>query len=594
MNTPESINDPTQNPTPDSSRLQGSEPPTSRREEGQRRTGYEGCHAARVGCKSRGSTCLRCLLLGLDCVRPFEDQQTLSTELEVTVKPEDGLPGDAIIPMAEDGLLGNDTPMTEDGSLGNETLKTEGGPTLWISQAQDTLDNTPTEPNRVCNDIAGNSVTSAQDHALQHQCSAGGRHNGRCLQIDSVTVLSWPVFAGQFEPQANAMAVLPQKHPEPRQPPDSSSESCLMLLVWALGAIAMPFPESRWYYSIKFPELGPALFGMASKRLGVVFAEGGILPAQCFFFAGVYLLYMLQPASAWRHFLQALAYCQELDVAIQGARKTQVPTPAPNSPPAELNLWWSCWKAEMDLRLSLGIFDFQTQGPAYTESLPDIPVNPYVDSTVRLFYSAEIALLKLTFRARNDIGQILSSFSGGNDANLEARLINAVIWYDEQARVWLASLPKPIALKMQSPESDIYCFTLSCRILDFKELIFWKFLEHAINSGKERLPQCVYAYAGRGILVCLNRILLAMKAGKHRHEGTWMLLQSCARSVIVIVAASLSHHAQSLLPKDWICFVDSGIHVLRYWVEESAGIRSQVRALEDLRQVEEIRKKLGC
>ncbi|KAH0499507.1 hypothetical protein TgHK011_006699 [Trichoderma gracile] len=300
----------------------------------------------------------------------------------------------------------------------------------------------------------------------------------------------------------------------------------------------------------------------------------------------------MQPASAWRHFLQALAYCQEFDVVVQGAREAQAPTTTPKPSPEEVNLYWACWRAEMDLRLCLGPFDFQEQDRAYIQFLPDVSVNPYVDIKVRLFYSAEIALLKLTTRARNDIGQILSS-SEGNDEDRVARLLKAVESYDKQGKEWLASLPKAISNLTKTSDLDTHKFTLGCRFRDFRELIFWVFIEAAINSGKERLPDYVYTYARQGILACMNRIRLAVEGQNHRHERTWVLLQSCARSVVILVAASLSHHAQTLLHKDWASTADAGIHVLRQWMGESDGIRNQVRALEDLRELEELLKKLG-
>ncbi|KAL6895484.1 hypothetical protein HDV57DRAFT_11585 [Trichoderma longibrachiatum] len=181
-------------------------------------------------------------------------------------------------------------------------------------------------------------------------------------------------------------------------------------------------------------------------------------------------MYMLQPVSAWRHFLQALAYWEEFDVVVQAARKTQAPTTAPIPSPAEVNLYWACWRAEMDLRLCLGPLDFQTQDRVYTESLPDVSVNPFVDVRVRLFYSAEIALLKLTTRARNDIGQVLASCSEGNDVDREIRLVQAVALHSVQVKAWLDSLPQAMdfrKVKLKSDDFDIYRFTLCCRCFGF-------------------------------------------------------------------------------------------------------------------------------
>lgn len=131
-------------------------------------------------------------------------------------------------------------------------------------------------------------------------------------------------------------------------------------------------------------------------------------------------------------------------------------------------------------------------------------------------------------------------------------------------------------------------------VLDFAELLSWAFLEDAINSREEKLSLAVQESARRGILVCLQRILLVESGQKHRHERTWLLLQSCARSVVILVAASLSQHAETLLHEEWIGPADTGIHVLRQWVAESDGVRNQVQALEELRELQQLRKMLGC
>ncbi|KAL6851590.1 hypothetical protein J3F83DRAFT_639895 [Trichoderma novae-zelandiae] len=569
----------------------------------ERKAPCQRCRAGKKKCEAQGPACTRCLRLGMDCVKSSGHPKR-----EASVRIEDLLRTNKATVKMEGVQLESEVPM-----------KTED------------------EPNGTVNN-------TTDKEAPQLQYVGDGRHNCRSLQIDSAKVFDWPVFAHLFGPQAKAMIVLRHKHPRRVQPPVSAldsflggpfvgdmlvgnfirnvhirnpilelaslerraldiwtggiecnPESCLMLLVWALGAIATPF-ASTMECDAEHRELGAALFGIAAKRLGATMAEGGIVPAQCFFYAGVYLSFEFQPVSAWRHFLQALAYCQEFDVAIQGAREPQAPTTALQRPSAKLNLYWSCWKAEGDLRSCLGLFDFQTQDRVYPESPPAFAVNAYMEGRFSIFYLAEISLLEMATSARNDIGQILSSFSGDNDGKLEALLKQTVKSYDNQGKNWRAALPQAVAFDMNTSfsEFDVYQFTLGCRLLDFEELVSWTFLEDAINSGGGSLPRHVFHYAGQGILACMNRIRMAEIGHNHRSEGTWMLLQSCARSVIVLMAASLSHHAQTLLPQDWICFVDAGIRVLRRWGGEDAGIQNQVLALEELRGLHDLRTELGC
>ncbi|KAM0264911.1 hypothetical protein ACHAQJ_000427 [Trichoderma viride] len=494
---------------------------------------------------------------------------------------------------------------------------------LLESQSQ-----SPSQSSPDINTIPHNIIGSHND--IQHYDS-DMRQSFRPLRIVSSEVLDWPVFGNRFSLQANAINVLRRKPPKPIQPSSSAlesflgntgasnklvtnfvqhvhiknpilelaslkrmvqhaclegvgwdSESCLVLLVWALGAISTPFQQPLRPCDQESLELGAALFGAATKRLGIVFAESGILSAQCFFYAGVYLMSMFQPVSAWRHFLQALAFCQEFDFAIQASQNLQTLTSPPETSPTEQRLYWSCWKSEVELRMCLGPFDFRTQDRVYPGHFPNPPANPEKDDRAWFFYLAEISLRRLNTRARNDIGQILSAYEE-DDENNESRLIEVVTSYDQQAKAWLASLPDTISLNSDPHEDDILKFILRCHLVDFNELVFWPFVSSAINSKKE-LTEDLSHYAHRGLATCVDRIRTAELGYLYRHHGTWMLLQSCVRSTMVLLAAMYSEHAQSLQPQNWALSVEACIRMLRDWRDEDAGILDQLVVLEQFRE----------
>ncbi|RFU81380.1 clr-1 protein [Trichoderma arundinaceum] len=478
-------------------------------------------------------------------------------------------------------------------------------------------------------DISTRSHNDTNDHSdITHQDSEV-RQAFRHLQIISSEVLGWSVFGNRFSLQANAITVLRRKPPKPIQPSSSAlesflgntvesnklisnfvehvhiknpilelanlkrmvqhtclegvgwdPESCLVLLVWALGAISTPFQQPPQPCGQESLELGAALFSAATKRLGIVFAESGILSAQCFFYAGVYLMSMLQPVSAWRHFLQALAYCQEFDFAIHASQNPQTLMSPPETSPTEQRLYWSCWKSEVELRMCLGLFDFQTQDRVYPGHFPNPPANPEKDDRAWFFYLAEISLRRLNTRARNDIGQILSSSEAG-DENTESRLIEVVTSFDQQAEAWRTSLPETISIDSDPQEDDILKFILRCHTVDFNELIFWPFVSSAANS-KETLTEDMSRYARRGFATCADRIRTAGLGYLYRHHGTWMLLQSCVRSTVVLLAAAYSEHAQDLLPDNWRESVEACICMLKDWKDEDAGISDQLKVLEQL------------
>ncbi|KAL7935553.1 hypothetical protein V8C35DRAFT_297644 [Trichoderma chlorosporum] len=483
-------------------------------------------------------------------------------------------------------------------------------------------------------DKSGTDSFPRQDDAATtqydtHQHDTGRRRHSRSLQIVSSEVLGWPIFGSQFGLQANAIAVLRRKPPKPIQASSSAlesflgntsasnrlttnfiqhvhiknpilelaslkrmvqhaclegvgwdPESCLVLLVWALGAISIPFKQPQQLCDKENLELGAALFGAATKRLGTVFAESGILSAQCFFYAGVYLMSMFQPVSAWRHFLQALAYCQEFDFAIEASQNPQTLTSPPETSPTEQRLYWSCWKSEVELRMCLGLFDFRTQNRVYPGHYPNPPANPEKDDRAWFFYLAEISLRRLNTRARNNIGKILSSPEADGE-EIEARLIEVVDSFDQQAEAWLTSLPDTISIDSDPHDDDVLKFILRCHLVDFNELIFWTFIDSAVNS-KESLPEDISHYARRGLATCEDRIRTAGLGHRYRHHGTWMLLQSCARSAMVLLAAAFSEHARSLLREDWVHSVEACISMLNDWKDEDAGISDQVMILGQL------------
>src|SRR2546423_4859298 len=98
--------------------------------------------------------------------------------------------------------------------------------------------------------------------------------------------------------------------------PAWDAESCLLLLVCALGSTASSFDSASVAGTDqRSMAVAQSYFSAAQKRIGTVTGTGGVLEAQCFFYSGVYLMSQLQPVKAWRLFTQALACCQEFSCA---------------------------------------------------------------------------------------------------------------------------------------------------------------------------------------------------------------------------------------------------------------------------------------
>ena len=121
------------------------------------------------------------------------------------------------------------------------------------------------------------------------------------------------------------------------------------LLIYALGTISGP-PESQpscssldVRQSVEFKK-AEAYFLAARKRMGVLFGDSGMIEAQCFFLAGVYLMATLRPFQARPMFVQALVCCEGF----------HIPLP-PNDPRHDENhtlqesIYWTCFKSELSV-----------------------------------------------------------------------------------------------------------------------------------------------------------------------------------------------------------------------------------------------------
>ena len=125
------------------------------------------------------------------------------------------------------------------------------------------------------------------------------------------------------------------------------AQSCLLLLIYAIGSIAGPYEKSASETSINFrqsPELRQAdsFFFAAQKRMGMLLCRSGVIEAQCFFLAGVYLMSTIRPIEAWKMFVQALACCQ----GFHDHRRPFEPE-LEDERQLEQSIYWTCFKSEL-------------------------------------------------------------------------------------------------------------------------------------------------------------------------------------------------------------------------------------------------------
>lgn len=354
------------------------------------------------------------------------------------------------------------------------------------------------------------------------------------------------------------------------------AESCLVLLVYALGSIASSFdnPSSPDSDSLARAR---SYFNASQRRIGAVLGTGAVLEAQCFFYSGVYLMSLLQPTHAWRHFIQALACCQEFEFATKSLGTGQVtPSDVYSGPPAEERLYWTCWKSELEVRQNLLLPDFTTKDHKYPRLFPTPPMdNSQEEHREWYFYLAEISLRRLETRIRNEVRYIRKP----NNDLAYVELSELVPSYEDQVNIWIQSLPEMMSLQSPEADDDVLKFILRGHLMNYYEVIYWPFVEAIINQrqGFEAAKE----YSAKGLQYCCERIRLNKPGFAHRHHGTWLMLQSCTRSALVLVAAVSGAVASELIPEDWRATVLDVIEMLKLWEHEAGDARNRLRILEE-------------
>ncbi|KAK3109844.1 hypothetical protein LTR53_016470 [Teratosphaeriaceae sp. CCFEE 6253] len=194
--------------------------------------------------------------------------------------------------------------------------------------------------------------------------------------------------------------------------------SCLVLLAAALGRIAKPFdaatamgagpgePDSNGCYAwareaANTPEeLGEAeaYFVLACRRLGGL--KHSLLGSQCFFFAGVYLMYTLRPLLSWQYFIHASTLFRlymSTAYPLGGPSRLLHPTHPSGSGDRTIKrleecMYWSCFKSEIEFRVELPLpqselasYPFpqmfpSPRSPARADVIQDVTAHPADDA----------------------------------------------------------------------------------------------------------------------------------------------------------------------------------------------------------------------
>ncbi|KAF3212246.1 hypothetical protein TWF106_010017 [Orbilia oligospora] len=614
------------------------------------------CRARRTKCDNLKPSCSFCLKVGAKCIQSPTDLSSFDPAslriLERLDDLEQILRGNSVIP-----------PNIES----EESRNTQNSHSPISRKANESTDSiSETESDGVSSKLIPGPVEEVlawPEFRFQLEAPPSMMHFFQTRQSDTFTDGFSPSHVSELEPQI-AKVLLDRffAHTHVKNPVldevhtrqlvsrlalhgiDWSPQSCLALLVCALGSLAAPIvgnedtrydvtPGSHQY------QTAHSFFHAAQKRLGICLTNGDIISTQCLFLSGVYMITIFRPIEAWRLFLQALSNCQTLDFLTRenSNRVVTVPynTASPSTPHTTLTttstdsqtrygnqtleqaIYWSAWKSEMEMRSELQPQDFKlpnTQKLTYPPFLPSPPNISDQDTSIDgltlseqrgwFFYLSEISLRRLVSRIKREILAFGDLCKEGVDTL--SLLSRSVEEYELQAKAWYDALPEAVRFDDLPVTNDICKFVLRGHYNNLFEMIYWPFVDAAVHYGSQgnvpspndevtqeesRFSDLAY----KGLEKHVERIRNDGCGYHHRHHGTLPMIRSSTRSALVLMAASFtlaekrdgttecnfdSRFSELRMPDGWQEVVYDVVEMNRYWRDEAADVKWRIDILE--------------
>ncbi|CAG8195708.1 unnamed protein product [Penicillium salamii] len=276
----------------------------------------------------------------------------------------------------------------------------------------------------------------------------------------------------------------------------------------------------------------------------------------------------LRPFDAWRMFSQSLAIS-----------KIVKRTMAYNEDDIVVleSVFWSAWKSERELNRELWM------PPKYPDldmphDFPGLPTT-YKEETLQAwyFYLSEISAWRLEIHAAKESRNF---FLRGN-GHLEdfAQTADGLM---QQLSDWQSSLASEVSITTENETEDMLRLILKSRALYISELVSWPFVYALIHDRIQPNSQTLHKWTARALQCHLHKLKNYRVQFYHRHAGTWLMIRSCARSVLILVGASKLPFAGDLIPKNWRGAVEDALEMFRFWqghVYELADAIGRIQAI---------------
>ncbi|KAI2912843.1 transcriptional regulator family: Fungal Specific TF [Aspergillus niger] len=324
-----------------------------------------------------------------------------------------------------------------------------------------------------------------------------------------------------------------------------------------------------------------------------------ILTAQCWFLSGVYQMYKLNAARAWMDFSRASA-ALSLHLRHREAAVCK-DSNGGHLEPAELSLYWTCWKSECDLRAELNVPDsvlcefsvsdgypvpssvsMSNSGAMLSETPTDSEDLTHLWELSTYYYLSDVALMRVEAR-------ILNSMYSTNDAHWSpanlSYLCRTATDLESQIDHWSRNLPSIIRFEEwdSAPRFEL-TYNLQARVLQLRSWLYRPFVYYAIhhNSGQSNEDEEAKRFMRKAIECSFH--LINSKATQHRHHGTWFVARGVLSSALLIIAAIKADKGLVDYLADWPDLLDQAIRSLSHWASEARDLAYAVVVLANLKE----------
>jgi hypothetical protein len=147
----------------------------------------------------------------------------------------------------------------------------------------------------------------------------------------------------------------------------------------------------------------------------------------------------------------------------------------------------------------------------------------------------------------------------------------------------LRSLPSTLRLDTNDVDDSEHAalkFILNGHLLDCYEMMYWPFIVAAVHGKLGGAT--AESFARKGLEICVQRIQKNESGFYHRHHGTWLMLRSCTRSALVLLAAVRCPSLSTLLPMSWELAVYKVKDMLTHWKDESRDVSDRLLIIDKL------------